>query len=224
MSELAPIAIEPADAAIRANPYIAETILANRTYPMRIHAAGVIWVVHKPGDPAGLRLELIQSGPGADPDNAAAVFKKCGNHIGAQAIGMVRIVLETREPLGSAVEAVEAAAGRAQPKRPAAVLQKRKNVVVPQRGRIQWIIFVNGHAITVVPEQPILRAKPHEALAVLQDTQNGTGRQALLPPDALKFEFERLRANRTVCQKYKKKISRDDFNEIHAASMYFNFC
>ena len=81
-------------------------------------------------------------------------------------------MFETCELLGCTIEAVETAPGRAEPEGAGVVFQNDKNLVIPQRSRIQRIVLEGRHAVAVKPEQPVLRAEPHEALVILQDAQD----------------------------------------------------
>ena len=102
--------------------------------------------MHKLRERFGAGIEPVQTIPGTHPKHAAAIFVECRDHVGAQAVGIVRFVFEAREPFGCPVEAVEATAGRAEPEPAAAVFQQGENIVISQRGRLQRVVPVDGHA------------------------------------------------------------------------------
>ena len=60
----------------------------------------------------------------------------------------------------------------ADPERAIAILEEGANEHAAEAVRISWIVNEHFEVVAVVPVQPILRAKPHEALIVLHNLSN----------------------------------------------------
>jgi hypothetical protein len=78
------------------------------------------------------------------------------------------ILVVTGELPGTTIEPVQTTT-RSNPENARRIFEERYDPVIVQTRRIVWIVLVNRNTIPIIFIQPIIRAKPHEALTVLEN-------------------------------------------------------
>ena len=97
---------------------------------------------------------------------------------------------EAPKPICGPVVDREARAGpgRARPQAPAAILEERRHGGEWSAAGVGILLSVDPEAVAVVPVEPFLGAKPHEATAVLHDRLDPAVRQAVQHREALEAQ------------------------------------
>jgi hypothetical protein len=116
------------------------------------------------------------------PDNVPEFLRFVGNVL------KVFCVIAS-ELSGATVKSVETAAKRPYPQHASRVLEQRPNTVVAQAVEIIRVVLVCHETVAIVPIEPIVGAKPHETIAILQDAVHSAMGEPVLDGDAGKSQI-----------------------------------
>jgi hypothetical protein len=94
----------------------------------------------------------------------------------------------TRSRCAIAIESIETPAVRSDPEHAGRVLEEGPDPVVTQAVRIVRVVLVHCETVPVILVESVVGAKPHEALAILEDAVHGTVRESVFNRDALETE------------------------------------
>ena len=86
------------------------------------------------------------------------------------------------EPFGLSIEGIQAGA-RANPQRPGAIFVNILDEIAAQAVRVRRVVAILDDGVAVVAVEPVVRAEPHEAGAVLKERLHSLVGQPLLDGD-----------------------------------------
>ncbi len=165
---------------------------------------------------AAVGLQLIEPAEiGADPDRAVAVLGERPDVVVAERLEIARHVTPAMEAFAAGVELVEARAFAAAPDAPGAVDQKRVDDVAADRGGLGRIVAEHAERDAVVAREPVVRAQPDEAVAILRELVHGARRQ----PVGNRHRHELRRRGRRRGSSYQRdEQQRQQGKAIHVSS------
>jgi hypothetical protein len=116
------------------------------------------------------------------PDNVPEFLRFVGNVL------KVFCVIAS-ELSGATVKSVETAAIRPYPQHASRVLEEGPDLVAAQAARIILVVPVRGEAVAVILVEPIVGAKPHKTIAILEDAVHSAMGEPVLDGDAGKSQI-----------------------------------
>ncbi len=118
-------------------------------------------------------IKLIEAACfGAKPQIAAVVACNTVDRIAANTVGVAGVVSVAGKTFTSRIEFVHPASVGGNPQVALIVLGQIHNKVGAEAARVVGVVLVYDEGVTVVAIKTVLGGKPHEALAVLQDSFN----------------------------------------------------
>ena len=135
------------------NPKLPFPIFAARFDVVITQARRIVRIVRIMPDRSGRRIQTVQTLSRRQPQYSGAVLTDVADERN-------RV---TCKRLGSSIESIDELIA-SDPQRAIAILEEGANIHPAEAVGISWVVNEQFEVVAVVPVQPVLRAKPHEAL------------------------------------------------------------
>jgi hypothetical protein len=174
--------VEAAEPIHRADPQSPGSILPDDPHGIVGQAVWVAGVVMIRGEVTRSPVEAVEPARRAKPQDVGPIFDDRVYRVVAQAAWVPGVVAVSREAFGARIPGIQARR-RANPQRPGSILVQMMDGIAAQAVWAHRVIAILDDGVAVVPVEPVVRAEPDEAGAVLHERQHSLVRQPLLDGD-----------------------------------------